>query len=159
MSGAGVDLLAGLWDAPLEGLGAAAGVDTVPVELLAGGLQDLVPGELDDGQALLAVRDCERLIGLVQGWQQRFLARFADLRPGRPGGLFGEYAPDEVACELGLSRTTAGARLALAAELTGRLPGTLAALERGLVDLPKARMLAEVTDPLPAPRAALVEDG
>jgi hypothetical protein len=51
----------------------------------------------------------------------------------------------------------AQARLDLAVTLTGRLPGTLAALADGVLDLAKVRIVAELTGPLTDPQAAAVE--
>ena len=59
-----------------------------------------------------------------------------------------------------LSVTTAiaaGARVHLAEELVERLPATLAALQRGEIDLPKARAVVDAVAPLDAQTAAAVE--
>ena len=69
-----------------------------------------------------------------------------------------EFAADEVAPALRLSRSSAAVRLDLATSLTTRLPGTLAALERGEIDLSKARAVVEATDPLTDEHAAAVQD-
>jgi len=62
---------------------------------------------------------------------------------------------DEIALALSISGVAAGHRLHLALDLTERLPATLAALEDGEIDLPRARAIA--TQPLSAQHAAQVE--
>ncbi len=100
---------------------------------------------------------CEQQVGFLHAMQFRALARFAAVRPSDKGNLFSEFAPDEVALALGWTRAVAGMRLSLALTLTDRLPATLAALERGEVDLRRVQKLAELTDPLPAAVARAVE--
>src|SRR6266511_1593836 len=100
---------------------------------------------------------CEQQVGFLHAMQFRALARFAALRPSDKGNLFSDFAPDEVALALGWTRAVAGTRLALALTLTDRLPATLAALERGEVDLRRVQKLAELTDPLPPAVARAVE--
>jgi hypothetical protein len=63
-----------------------------------------------------------------------------------------------VAVELRLTRNAAGNRLDLAATLTKRLPATLAALDRGEIDLTRARVIADLTDALCEEHAGQVED-
>lgn len=102
-------------------------------------------------EAVLAeIEECERAIAAAQARQLRAIARFAELRPG-------EFAADELAPLLRISRGGAMARLDLATELDGRLPGTLDAMERGTIDLYKARIIAEHTRPLTTAQAAEVE--
>ena len=114
---------------------------------------------LDADEALDVVVAAERRIAAAQAVQMRALARFARLRPsGDPGNVMSEFAADEVAPALRLSRSSAAVRLDLATSLTTRLPGTLAALERGEIDLSKARAVVEATDPLTDEHAAAVQD-
>ncbi|HSV66416.1 MAG TPA: DUF222 domain-containing protein [Mycobacteriales bacterium] len=101
--------------------------------------------KLDADQCLDAVHDLERVSAVVEAWKARVYARFSPVRAGEP---LAELATDEIALELGVTRNAAGNRLYLAEALVERLPGTLAALERGEVDLPKARVLEELTHPL-----------
>jgi hypothetical protein len=89
----------------------------------------------------------------------RALSRFAELRPGGdPDNVMSEFAADEIAPALRLTRTSAMVRLDTATALTTRLPGTLEALERGEIDLIKARAVVEATDPLSDEHAAAVQD-
>ena len=88
----------------------------------------------------------------------RALARFAQLRPsGDPECALDEFAADEVDPALHLSRSAAAVRLDTAIALTSRLPATLVALERGLIDMIKARAVVEATDPLTVEQAAQVQ--
>lgn len=68
-----------------------------------------------------------------------------------------EFAADEVAPALGLSRNAATTRLDMAFELSTRLTGTFNALAVGALDLPKARAITESTRPLAADQAGAVE--
>jgi Domain of unknown function (DUF222) len=104
-------------------------------------------------------REKSRLDALVVRTQ----ARFAAQRPPDEkdaGGVergFSEFAPDELAAELRMSTGTARNQLDLAVALLSRLPGTLAALEAGEIDLRRAKAVAEVTAPLSDEQAAAVE--
>lgn len=105
-------------------------------------------------QVLDLIAGTDRTIGQVQAQQLRALARFADLRPGDP---FAEFAPDELAPVLRVSRGVAERRLRLAVALVRRLPATLLALEHGELDLAKAALVVELTEPLSDRQAAQVE--
>jgi len=111
----------------------------------------------DSGSVVKEIEECERVIAAAQARQLRALARFAELHPGVGGRTVDEFAADEIAPLLRISRNTAMARLDLAVEVSTRLPGTLAALDAGSIDLYKARIIAEVTRPLSARDAAAVE--
>jgi hypothetical protein len=137
-----------------------------PSAALLATLEHLPADHLDDGQALSMVVAAERLLGLVHALQAKALARFAQLRPAdfdnsQDGCAYGRdlqrYAPDEIACALGISRHYAGSRLALAESLLERLPQTLGALEGGRIDLLKARVIAHATSLLPPEQATKVE--
>src|SRR5262249_3683875 len=107
--------------------------------------------------ALDEIVACERIVASAQARQIRALARFAQLRPDQPGGITDEFAADEVAPLLRISRNAAHGRLELATQLTTRLPGTLAALDCGDLDLYKARIIVEVTSVLDDQQTAAVE--
>jgi hypothetical protein len=68
-----------------------------------------------------------------------------------------EFTADEIAPLLRITRTAAHTRLKLAVQLTTRLPGTLAALDQGDIDLYKARILTELTTVLDDQQATTVE--
>ena len=127
--------------------------------------------ELDDDGLVDVMDSCERLASWAAARQLAAIAELAARRPTRPppDGVAGhddaghpgmpsisEFAVDEVAAALRLSRCAAGARLHLAVELT-RLPDTAAALARGLVDVPRVRAIVDAVSPLDGRTAAAVE--
>jgi Domain of unknown function (DUF222) len=112
---------------------------------------------LDADSTLDEILHCEQMVAAAQARQIRALARFAELHPGRRGVVMDEFAADEIAPLLRITRNTAHSRLDLAMDLTTRLPGTLAALDRGAIDLYKARILTELTAVLDDQQAAAVE--
>jgi Domain of unknown function (DUF222) len=111
-------------------------------------------GQLDADDALETAAAWERLVAHAQAQQFRALARFASLRTGPDSD---EFADDEVAPVLRWSRGTAGVRLDLATRLCTQLPDTLAALQSGTIDLPKARAISEATEVLDEPATAAVQ--
>jgi len=104
---------------------------------------------------------CEREIAAAQARQLALIAEFARSRPPsvgeHPQAGASEFAVDELAVELRLSRLAAGARLVLAVTLADRLPGTAAALAAGDLDLPKVRAVADATSTLDPPATLAVE--
>ncbi len=113
--------------------------------------------QLSADEALEAAAGWERMIAHAQAQQLAALDRFAALRPDGDG-LLSEFAADEVAPVLVLSRGAAHARVDLATTLAQRLPETLAALRAGEIDLPRARVIVEHTEVLDAAAAAAVQD-
>ncbi|HEV2089187.1 MAG TPA: DUF222 domain-containing protein [Cryptosporangiaceae bacterium] len=107
----------------------------------------------------------ERVASWAQARQARLLAEFARRRPhddplarqSETTSRFSEFAADEVGLALRLSRTSATARLTLASTLVEELPGTLAEWERGSLDGPKVRAIAEAAYVLPGDRCAALE--
>ena len=65
--------------------------------------------------------------------------------------------PDELAPALTMTVRAAEAHLLLAAELVAKLPVTMAALEAGLIDMARARIIAEAARVLTTEQAAAVE--
>jgi len=126
-----------------------------PSGLLLDVLASLSPAALDADEALDAARAVDRVISLAQAVQAGLLQRFAALRPGQDREV-SEFAADEVAPALRISRGQAAGRLGLAHDLAARLPETLAALHRGEIDLVKARAVSELTSRLPAVQARAV---
>ncbi|HSV65963.1 MAG TPA: DUF222 domain-containing protein [Mycobacteriales bacterium] len=111
---------------------------------------------LDADQCLNAIHDLERVSAVVEAWKARLYTRFAEVRVKE--GPLAEFPAEEIALELGITSNAAGNRLYLAESLVERLPGTLAALERGEIDLYKARVLEELTHPLSPEAARAVEE-
>jgi hypothetical protein len=119
--------------------------------------------ELDHGCADLAALSDSELIDAVIGFdrvaswalarQAVLLAEFARRRPedhllatnSDTPSRCSEFAPDEVALALRLSRMTATGRLVMAQTLVAELPGTLAAWEAGAIDSLKARAITEAS--------------
>jgi Domain of unknown function (DUF222) len=128
------------------------------------------PSELDDAELIELIKAWERASAWAAAGQLAAVAELARRRPRSfvdgPAGAgdagdpavpeISEFAVDEVAAALRLSRPAAGGRLHVAVEL-GRLPATTAALARGDIDLPKARAVVEAVTVLEGPLAAAVE--
>ncbi len=76
--------------------------------------------------------------------------------PGLPE-LVSPFVPDELAPALTMTVRAAEMHLTLAADLVTKLPVTAAALEAGLIDLARARIIAEATRVLSTGQAAAVE--
>ncbi|MFL6128148.1 MAG: DUF222 domain-containing protein [Mycobacteriales bacterium] len=123
---------------------------------------------VDDAALVDALCGWERLASWAAAGQLTALAELARRRrpgpspgsadQGHPGlPSVSEFAVDEVAAALRLSRCAAGTRLHVAVEVAQRLPETAAALHRGDLDLLKVRRIVEATAPLPAGAASLVE--
>jgi hypothetical protein len=139
--------------------------DLPPSVTLVGLLDGLAPAELDDATLVDCIRGWDRVVSWAQAAQLAALAELARRRP--PAGprestarlsSVSEFAVDEVAAALRLSRSAAGARLHVALELAERLPATAAALRHGQIDFPKARAVVDAVAPLDAEAAAAVEE-
>ncbi|MBA3619554.1 MAG: HNH endonuclease [Actinomycetota bacterium] len=117
-------------------------------------------------QLVDVVAAAERLVAQAHGLQLSALAELTR-RPMYEGGALqrptkGYVEPlQEVAAEVApacrWSRMTAEHRVHLAMQLDQRLPGTLAALAAGRIDLSRARAVVEATEPLEPDAAAAVE--
>ncbi|MGH3318748.1 MAG: DUF222 domain-containing protein [Streptosporangiaceae bacterium] len=125
------------------------------------------PAELGGYDLVEAIGGFERLVPWAQAGQLaaiRELARRRPQRGGDPGDPetratgVSEFCPDEIAPVLRLSRQGACLRLGLAVDLCDRLPGTLDALARGDLSLPRARVIADGVTGLPDDLARRVED-
>src|SRR5262249_24339469 len=133
---------------------AAADVRLEPLSLDGGSSDWWARGEAELG----LVAACERQIAQVHATQVRALARFDGLRVGSGVKGAADFLDDEVGVAVRWTSRFAGARLGLAYTLTERLPGTLAALEEGRIDLRRAEKIAEYTDPLSRELARAVEE-
>jgi hypothetical protein len=140
------------------------------------------PSEVDDAELVEVIRAWERLASWAAAGQLAAIAEIARRRPrdllDRPPGRTGppaaggpgagadaghpglpevsEFAVDEIAAALRLSRPAAGARLHTAVELT-RLPATASALGAGVLDLPKVRAVVDAVGVLDDRTAGAVE--
>lgn len=129
------------------------------------------PEDVQDDELVELIQAWERLAAWSAAGQLAAVAELARRRPrsladGQGGAVdagdprlpeVSEFAVDEVAAALRLSRPAAGARLHLAVELS-RLPATAAALAGGTIDVPRARAVVDAVTVLDAPLAAAVEE-
>ena len=87
--------------------------------------------------------------------------RPADRTPPAGPGAFppqlSEFISDEIAAALTVSGPAASALLDLALDLATRLPGTARALRDGVIDYPRARLIAEATRILSDQQAGQIE--
>ena len=120
----------------------------------------------DDGELIEVVIAFDRLTSWAQARQARALAEFArrrpadiDPAPARSTGASsrGEFAADEVALALRLSRIAAGTRLDTAEVLDNKLPETLTAWEHGRIDAAKVRAIVDACAPLSIEHARAVQ--
>jgi len=131
--------------------------EVAPSGALLDALAALSVDGLDAEEAIAASVALGRVVAYAQALQLRMFARFARLRPSRDRP-FSEFAADELGPALAVSRNSAAASLALSAQLTARLPGTLAALQDGQLDLTKARVISDGTAAISDAQAAQVEE-
>ncbi len=156
---------------------AAAGVESPPAvrelweedwrELepaeLAGLLAGTDPGSLDDWSVLEYLKAVRKHEAWTQSRRTRGLHRMAVLRPatgadaGAPDGIC-RHAGQELAPILAVPRRQAAAELADAHQIATHLPATLAALDRGALDLPRAAAIARKGADLPPGTLAEYED-
>lgn len=140
----------------------------------SGTLAGLTDAASRDGR--LSDLDDDELIGVLRAWHRLEswcasggLAAIAELArrrpadrvaPGPPGGFpeqLSEFTGDEVAAALTLTGRAADTCLGVALDLAVRLPGTARALDEGIIDRPKARLIAEATRILTDEHAGQVE--
>jgi hypothetical protein len=138
--------------------GLAAVVELTPGVELVRLLADVAPAETDTGQLVDAAVGWERVIAWATACQAGVVAEFARRRPAADprDGEVSEFAADELAAALSLSRGTAGSRIGFALELS-RLPQTSAALAAGRIGLGPARRIADALAVLPTELATAVE--
>ncbi|RZS34242.1 uncharacterized protein DUF222 [Herbihabitans rhizosphaerae] len=101
-----------------------------------------------------ALADTERVKARAEAEQMRLLAEIQELRAGTH---LEEFTTDEVAAHMRWSTRTAQNRIDDAMSIVTRLPGTLAALERGAIDRIKAAAINDVTAKLSVEHAGVVE--
>jgi len=127
--------------------------------------------ELDDAELVSVVQFWERVASSAAAAQLAAIAELARRRPrswldDSPGHTdagdplspeVSEFAVDEIAAALRLSRPAAGTRLHVAVELS-RLPAVASALTDGRVDVPKVRAVVDAVAGLDEEVAAAVAD-
>ena len=125
-------------------------------EVIARLLAGFDPSGLDAESLLAVLGGMERLIAAAHAVQVRAMAEFTRRRPATPGRPFGEFVADEIAVELSTTRRAAENRVAQAVEMTTRTPAVLRALESGVLDLYRARIVTDATYRLDDEAAARV---
>jgi hypothetical protein len=162
-------MIVGLWDQPfdeeqLDILDRPGFLDAVEYVRPGPGLSHTLAGidrtELNGHDLVTVIRARARQIAMLQAEQLADMAELAycppapacspPIRQAEPD----EFAPDELRAALTLTRLTAENTMALALGLVDRLPEVWRALQQGLIDLPKAKVLLEGTDHLDTTIAA-----
>ena len=141
--------------------GPETGWSAVPSAALAARLEGTDPAALGDDDLVEVIAGYDRLAAWAQAAQARAIAVFAVRRPPVDSDDHGvgvsEFAADELAVALHLSRQAAGNRLYTAIEVSTRLPGTMQHWSAGAIDAVKVRSIADATRPLTSTQAAVVE--
>ncbi len=114
-------------------------------------------GRADADTALAAVETLDKVISYTQAMQMRFMDRFTNARPA-VGAPFSKYAAGEIAASLTWSLSAAQKRLNLAYQLVHELPGTMARMSAGYLDLRKAFTFADQVGHLSPEDAQKVEE-
>ncbi|WP_344308887.1 DUF222 domain-containing protein [Fodinicola feengrottensis] len=114
-------------------------------------------GRADADTALAAVEALDKVISYTQAMQMRFMDRFTNARPA-VGAPFSKYAAGEIAASLTWSLSAAQKRLNLAYQLVHELPGTMAGMSHGHLDLRKAFTFADQVGHLSPEDARKVEE-
>src|SRR6266581_785460 len=152
---------------PLAELAGTAAEDITPGAGLAYWASGFAPAQMTDYALPGAAAACRRLASWAQATELALVAEVAARAavrdsgiPAGPGGLpaqVPEEAAAEVALALRMSQYGASCWTDLAITLAGRLTGTAAALRDGLIDLTRARLIAEATSVLDDRAAAAAE--
>jgi hypothetical protein len=138
-----------------------------PGPALAGWLSGLPPAELDDAALVSSVTGWRKVTSWAQAHELAAIAELGRRRgvsckvdPDRTPAeeLAADFAPNEVALALTLTQCAADYWTSFAVSLAARLPGTLAALRSGRIDLGRARLIDQFTTPLDDELARRVED-
>ena len=150
---------------PVEGLAGHARL--VPGPALAGWLSGASPADLDDAALVSSVSGWRKVTSWAQAQELAAVAELGrrrgvtcDVAPERAPAeeLAAVFAPNEMALALTLTQCAADYWMSLAVSLAARLPGTLAALRTGSIDLGRAKLIDQFTTPLEGDLARKVED-
>jgi hypothetical protein len=153
---------------PLAAVAGRVAERLAPGPDLAAWLATAPPAGLGDGDLAAVAGSWRRVASWAQAQELAAVAQItsraaasdekASISPdGRPSQVTPSAAA-QVALELTMSQYGASAWTHLAVELTWRLPGTGAALAGGVIDLPRARLIAEAVSPLSDEIARRVEE-
>lgn len=123
----------------------------------------VAPGGLSDAELVAEIVSCERGKSALEARQLALIAEVAgraatwlnDPNEFRLAGV--QMAAAELSMALVLTRSTATARVDFAVSVTGRLPGSVAALAAGEIDVPKLKAIERATMLLDGEVAARVE--
>src|ERR1041384_1252402 len=107
---------------------------------------------MEVGELLVEIEFSSKQIAYWQAQLFRLLADYAELCDGD------EFSDAEIAALLKWKPSFAFSQIAMARELVAKLPNTLDAMEKGEIDLYKARVLHDQTLPLTVEQAAEVEE-
>jgi len=151
---------------PGESSSRAAGFGPgMPLDVLPGCAQLAVAADAAAQDGFAGVSEAE-LVGVLCAWDRvaahahaRKLAVVAELAGRNPGTLDAEFTADQIAYALGESRARADSLIGMAQTLPGRLPGTAAALEDGMISRYKAEIIARATALLEDDEARAAEAG
>jgi hypothetical protein len=147
-------------------------LDTCAPDGTLAGLADAITRErglagLDDDELVGALRVWQRIESWASANGLAAVAELARRRPakGNPPAAPGQFPPelseflsDEVAAALTLTGQAASTHTELGLDLATRLPGTFRAHHAGVIDRPRARLIAEATRVLPDEHARAVEE-
>ena len=163
--------LAGRPSVHRSGFESGGALDVSPPSASLAGLTDAVTrdgrlADLDDDELIGALRAWRRLESWCSAGTLAAIAELARRRPAEraapaPPESFpdhlSEFVGDEIAAALTLTARTADAYLELALDLATRLPRTARALHEGVIDYPRARLIADLTRVLSDEDARVVE--
>jgi uncharacterized protein DUF222 len=156
---------------PGSGFETGGVLDTCAPDGVLAGLTDAVTregrlAELNDDELIGVLRAWRRLeswssAGVLAAIAELARRRPADKTPPAPPGQFpaqvSEFVSDEVAAALTLTGPAAGVVSDVALDLAVRLPGTFQAQHAGIIDYPRARLIAESARILSDEQARQVE--
>ena len=112
-------------------------------------------GVLQAARRLEALAGYQQTVAIAEFARRRAAALAAATAAGRPAGCrAGEFPGEELAAELVVSPVAASVCIDEAAELVNRLPGTLAGMAAGTIDLARAAVIAGRTQLLDRDQAA-----
>ncbi len=133
----------------LAGFGQGGASDTMAPGALLATVVDTVTGE--DGSGLAGLSD-DQLLGIISAARRlesrsawTLMAAVGEFARRAGTGLEGEFAADELACELRMSQQSAAGQMDFATEVARRLPQTFAALAAGRIHPVHLRILEDET--------------
>ena len=133
----------------LSGFAQGGEADTMAPGALLATVVDTVTGE--DGAGLAGCSD-DQLLGIISAARRlesrsawTLMAAVGEFARRAGTGLEGEFAADELACELRMSQQSAAGQMDFAAQVARRLPETFAALAAGRIHPVHLRILEDET--------------